>query len=523
MLVLAEPSWANSAQRIALRLQRDDVLRDLVTSHVIPVLVNPEERPDLVAEWRWASMALTDTAGPPLLVFLTHEGLPFLAYCTMNVEGDDTYPSLVSLIQSLAETYPDNADSLCAEARDLSSIEKVPAVNEAGESGWGSLRQRLDLRRGGLSETPKHPQPSLLLALLDAHAEGELPNDILSWLRATLDAMIRGGIWDQIDRGFHRCTRNDLWVVPHFEKPIPLNAQLAEVYARAADQLEDNTFHDVAARLVSFCIAALREGVDVIASDTEYYTWTSKEILGTLDPALVQVVSLHYDIKPVHERQALRRVVEMEQMDRYSHESVDVLRTRLIRGRAQLRSARLRRPSPRTISLSALSWRAESVRWLLKAGAWSDAVDVSMIVAVLEQLIDGRLDPAYGYARDSSNESSPNIWLEDQAALLAAFLDAHRTTGDQPWLDRAQELANLLMTVWWTDNTGWLDQPGASTPSKSAIDDVLPSTLDTLRDALQVLGSITGEPRYAERAAATRDVQRRLAIRCGHWSASLPR
>lgn len=128
MLVLAEPSWANSAQRIALRLQRDDVLRDLVTSHVIPVLVNPEERPDLVAEWRWASMALTDTAGPPLLVFLTHEGLPFLAYCTMNVEGDDTYPSLVSLIQSLAETYPDNADSLCAEARDLSSIEKVPAV-----------------------------------------------------------------------------------------------------------------------------------------------------------------------------------------------------------------------------------------------------------------------------------------------------------------------------------------------------------------------------------------------------------
>ncbi|HYH11200.1 MAG TPA: DUF255 domain-containing protein, partial [Thermomicrobiales bacterium] len=94
MFVLAEPWWANSSQRVALRLQQDDELRERVASQVVPVLVDPDERPDLVATWRWAAVALTGTAGPPLMVFLTHEGLPFLAYCTMNIEGDDTYPSL---------------------------------------------------------------------------------------------------------------------------------------------------------------------------------------------------------------------------------------------------------------------------------------------------------------------------------------------------------------------------------------------------------------------------------------------
>src|SRR5699024_868800 len=83
-LVFAEPHWANSAQRIALRLREDPVLAALLAEKAIPVLVDPDERPDLMAHWRWAAVALSGTAGPPLLMFLTHEGRPFLPYCTMD-------------------------------------------------------------------------------------------------------------------------------------------------------------------------------------------------------------------------------------------------------------------------------------------------------------------------------------------------------------------------------------------------------------------------------------------------------
>lgn len=521
MLALAEPSWANSSQRLALRLQRDDALRQLVTDQVVPVLVDPDERPDLVAAWRWAAVALTGTAGPPLLVFLTHEGLPFLAYCTMTVEGDHTYPSLASLLESIAENYAANAVSIGAEARELSSGGAAPVVGARAEADWDALRQRLDPRRGGLIEEPKHPRPALLWALLDAHAAGNLPGDIVAWLRTTLDELVRGGIWDQIDRGFHRCARNDRWIVPHFEKTIPLNAQLAAVYARAAAELQSDTFRGIASRLVSFCVAALREGVDVIASDTGYYTWTAKEFRETLDPVLLQAVTLHYDIKPVHERQALRRVVEMEQMDRFSREDVDVLRTRLMRGRVQLRAARLRRPAPQAISLPALAWRAETVRWLLRAGAWSDAIEAPALVPVLDRLLEGRFDPAHGYARGSGAKPAPDVWLEDQAALLAAFVEAHRATGEQPWLERARELADLLLAHWWTDD-GWRDRPNALSLSRAVIDDVLPSTLATLSEALRELHRTVDAPAYAERLAGAVEVERSLAMQSGHWSALIP-
>lgn len=518
MLALAEPAWANSAQRLALRLQQDHALRELVTSRVVPVLVDPDVRPDLAAAWRWAAVALTGTAGPPLLVFLTHDGLLFLAYCTMAVEGDSTYPSLASLLESLAERYAADAGAIGTEARALAATATVPTE---AVGGWDALRQRLDLRRGGLVEAPKHPRPALLWALLEVHAAGDLPDDIVAWLSTTLDELVRGGIWDQLDRGFHRCTRNDRWVVPHFEKPIPLNAQLAAVYARAGAALGNDTYRDIASRTVSFCLAALGEGVDVIASDTGYYTWTSKELLNTLDPVLVQVVTLHYDIKPVHERQALRRVVEMEQMDRFSHENVDVLRTRLMRGRAQLRAARLRRPAPRAIALAALAWRAETMCWLLRAGQWTDSVAAPAVVPLLERLVEGRFDPARGYARVYA-EGAAGCWLEDQAALLAAFLEAYRASGEQPWLDRARGLADLLLEHWWVDD-GWRDRPEAATPSRAVIDDVLSSTLVTLAAALRELGELDDDGRYADRAGETSARWRSLAWASGHWSTLVPK
>jgi uncharacterized protein YyaL (SSP411 family) len=517
ILAVAEHRWANSAQRIALRLQQDEQLRELLTATVIPVLVDPDERPDLAARWRWAATALTGTAGPPLMVLLTHEGMPFLAYCTMAIEGDDTYPSLASLIQSVSENYRDDPTAIIEEARSLASGERHPAAGADSRA----LQDMLDMRRGGLLEAPKHPRPALLWALLHAQAAGTLPSESETWLRLTLDALVRGSTWDQLDRGFHRAARSEVWVPPHFEKPIPLNAQLAAVYARAARQLDNETYRDIASRTTSFCVTALREGVDAIGSDTNYYTWTSRELLKTLDTSLVQVVTLHYDIKPVDERQALRRVVEMEQMDRFSHEDISVLQARLVRGRAALRSARLRRPAPATVSSSSLAWRVTTIRWLLEAAEWSDNgnSDVAVLLGALDAQIDGRFQDGLGYGR-ATDGASP-VWLQDQAALLDAFLVAHRASDDQAWLARARQLADVLLTTWWT-GTGWRDRPGADTTSLDIVDDILPAATPTMTECFSTLAELTGDQRYAQIGGQSRELHRRLASASDHWSASIP-
>jgi uncharacterized protein YyaL (SSP411 family) len=98
----------------------------------------------------------------------------------MAIEGDDAYPSLVSLIESIAENYAANATSIAVEAQQLDSTGLAPFLDTQGETEWDALRQRLDFRRGGLIEEPKHPRPMLLWTLLDAHSSGNLPGDILA-------------------------------------------------------------------------------------------------------------------------------------------------------------------------------------------------------------------------------------------------------------------------------------------------------------------------------------------------------
>jgi uncharacterized protein YyaL (SSP411 family) len=141
------------------------------------------------------------------------------------------------------------------------------------------------------------------------------------------------------------------------------------------------------------------------------------------------------------------------------------------------------------------------------------------VVPTLERLVEGRLDPVRGYARGAA-DGAAGYWLEDQAALLATFLEAHRATGERPWLDRARTLADLLLEHWWTDG-GWRvpapgDRPEAASPSRAVIDDVLPSALATLAVALRELAERAGEGRYADRAEETSATVRALVWASGH-------
>lgn len=467
IFAFAEPSWTNSAQRVALRLQQDQALHETISTEFVPVLLSPVERPDLIASWSRTAMYLGGTAGPPLMMCLTHEGQPILSYTTMSIEGDSTYPSLTSVLASVAEAYSRDPASFI---RDAEIIANAPALDD----------RSLDLTNGGIDEIPRHPPVSALWSALEAEESGDLSVERERWLLETLRNMASGGLYDHIDRGFFRCTREATWIVPHFEKPIPLNAALAAIYARAGTRFDDASWLDLSTRIASFCAAALADSVDAIGSNTTYYTWTSKEFLDNLDPTLVQVVTLHYGIMPVDLRQSLRRVVEIEQMDRYSHEDTDVLRTRLMRARAQLRSVRQRRPSPELISLPVLAWRAETIRWLLITSSYLDSLEPATALEALSDLVEGRLEAGIGYTRASG------VWLDDQAALLSAFVTAARVSGDRSWEDLAIDLATILEEVWRIDG-GWRDRPEAVKASEAIVDGMIPAAIPTLERALAEL------------------------------------
>jgi uncharacterized protein YyaL (SSP411 family) len=451
------------------------------------------------------------------MVFLTHEGLPFLSYCTMTPEGNDTFPSLSSLIESTATTYAENAEAFLIEARLRAQVTSSYTAPDRGTriQRWEHLRPEMDMKHGGMNQLPKHPHPQLLWVWLEDHQRGILSADIVEWGQSTLNEMPRGAMYDQIDRGFHRCARDERWIAPHFEKIIPLNAQLVAVYSRAAAQFDNRQYRDIANQLQKFCALALSNDVDLIAADSDYYTWTSSEVVRQLDPEVIQVVALHFDIQPAEARLALRRAVEMEEMNRYSYEDVETLKARLVKGKAQMLMLRQRRPAPPTISVPALSWRAETIRWQFVASEWLKSIDVAYLETALDHLTSGRFQDGQGYLRPNSS----NAWFEDQAAILAAFVTAHRATGAQHWLDRARTLADQLLANYASD-VGWIDRPGTTTPSSAVTDDVIPATIPTATMALTSLSQALKDSLYAKRAAEIYAVHAAMCTAASYWSAS---
>ncbi|MBW3632449.1 MAG: DUF255 domain-containing protein [Chloroflexi bacterium] len=523
MLGLVEPTWTNSAQRLALVFGKDEELRALLEEVFVPVRIDPFQRPDLAARWRWASIAIGGTSGPPLLLLLTHEGLPFLSYNSMWPEGRDPHPSLASLARATADAYARDPDAFVEEARDLEALatREVPPAYPSARELWQSLVAEADMTYGGMREIPKHPHPQLLWLLLELGEGGETP-ETNEFVLTTLRAMMRGGINDQLAEGFHRCSRDERWIVPHFEKPLPLNAQLAALYTRAARLFEDGEFLQVANTLVAFCLAGLRDGVDAVGSESHFYTWTSREMLTHLDPAHVQAISLHYNMTPDRSRQVLYRAIDPEAMDQYSLEEPEALWRRILAGRRQLRVARSLRPSPELIQSSTLSWPAETLRWLFNAAEGGGDVPVGELDNQLECLTADRFRAGLGYPRIDDDRGESDVWLEDQAALLAAFLAAHRVTRTAGWLEQARRLADIIVDQYGHER-GWKDQPGREGDSRFSLavtDEVLPATIATLTNALGNLDESLGRSCYADVARCGATHYLAAAGATGQWSAA---
>jgi uncharacterized protein YyaL (SSP411 family) len=347
---------------------------------------------------------------------------------------------------------------------------------------------------------PRHPLPSLLWLALDQAGD----DAARSWVALTLDAMRRGGIRDQLDRGFHRCARDERWVTPHFEKPVPLNAHLAAVYARAATSLGRPDLRDEAAELVTFCEAAVRHDVDAIGADTPYSTWTSDEVLASVQRADLQPLSLHYGIVPGSRRQALHQAVRREDLGKFTYVPVEELTASLDRGRRQLLAARRQRPHPELVRVPALAWLAETIRWLLRASRFDVAVSREVVTQSLERLTAN--PGATGYAR-----ADGSVALADQVSILAALLEAREATEEERWRERAAALGETIIRR-------HLAGPGL--PTLDVIDAEVPATVATLAEGLTRLADLTGEPGGLTHAQRLRATRAPAACAAGPWAAS---
>jgi uncharacterized protein YyaL (SSP411 family) len=489
----------------------DPEIAALMNDHFVCVKVDREERPDVDAVCMEACQAMTGQGGWPLNAFLTPEQEPFFAGTYYPPEPRHGIPSWRTVLEAVASAWADRRDDVRKQGAQvlarLDGASRLRASDEPITEGVlheaiGGLRQGFDGANGGFGRAPKFPQASVIEFLL-ARGEREMSHSMLQ-------AMARGGIYDQVGGGFARYAVDATWTVPHFEKMLYDNALLARAYLHGWQVFDEPLLRRVCCETLDWTLREMRgpEGGFCSALDADsdgvegsYYVWT--------------VAQLREALEPLGEDVAQAAIAFFGATERGNFEGANVLEGRgpalapevLDQVRARLYEVRERRVRPGLDDKRLCSWNALMISALADAGAALRrpeyvAAAVACAEFVLESMVspDGRLLRTYKDGR-----AHIDAYLEDHAYLLEAMLTLYEATLDERWYAEAVRLAAVLEDRFADTERGGFYTTGADHADgfarrKDLDDTPTPSGGSSAAFGLLRLAALSGEHRYESSA-----------------------
>jgi uncharacterized protein YyaL (SSP411 family) len=368
-----------------------------------------------------------------------------------------------------------------------------------------NLQREFDELRGGFGGAPKFP-PSMVLEGLLRLGDDES----MAMVDATCEAMARGGIYDQLGGGFARYSVDAGWVVPHFEKMLYDNALLLGVYTHWWRRTRQPLGERVVAETIGWLVDELRtaEGGFAASLDADslddhgrlvegaYYAWRHEqleEVLGTEDG---RWAAQAFGVTPEGTFEHGLSTLQL---------SGDLDPERLASVRERLRTSRAGRSRPGRDDKVVAAWNGWLIDSLVEAAGVfgrSDWLDLARDAGELiwqVHWVDGRLRRT---SRDGVVGDAPGV-LEDHAAMIMAAVRLAGADGEAIWLDRAAQLAEVIMTD-FADGDGFFDTSASAEKlylrPQDPTDNATPSGLSTTVHALSLLATATGRTELTERA-----------------------
>ncbi|MFC0643989.1 thioredoxin domain-containing protein [Cellulomonas phragmiteti] len=442
----------------------DPATAALMNEHFVCVKVDREERPDVDAVYMAATQAMTGSGGWPMTVVATPDGRPFFCGTYFPPRRVQTMASFTEVLTALAQAWTTRRDDVMASAGTIAAALAQRPASGGGDGptggdlvdervvarALGALSTSFDERDGGFGGAPKFP-PTMVVEWLLRHHARTRDEDALAMALSTLDAMARGGMYDQLAGGFARYSVDATWTVPHFEKMLYDNALLLRVYLHAWRLTGDPQHRRVVEETADWLLRDLRTDDGGFASaldaDSEgregaFYAWTPAQLrdaLGDDDGAWAA------DVLGVTSEGTFEHGTSVLQL---RHDPDDP--ARLASVRARLRDARETRPRPARDDKVVSAWNGLAVAALAEAGAlldrpdWLDAAQrCAQLLADLHTRAAPDGDRLLRTSRDGTAGSAPGV-LEDYADVAEGYLALAAVTGEHVWTTRAQR---LLATV----------------------------------------------------------------------------
>lgn len=489
-----------------------------MNQHFVNIKVDREERPDVDQVYMTAVQLMTQRGGWPLNCFTLADGRP--------IYGGTYFPKhkwldVLRLLVNLQQNDPSKLYSYAEELTYAVGLhEQVTAATESSplppdqtRALTADWKQHWDRHRGGLGHAPKFPMPNNWQFLLE-HGVQHDDTDAQTHAHRTLQAIIRGGMADQIGGGYARYSVDAYWKVPHFEKMLYDNGQLLGVFALAYAHNPLEEYERAIRQTVSWLERDLKHAdgwwLSALDADSEgvegkHYTWIESD-LKALWGSDFDWASNYYNVNKhgfwEHGQYIpLRTIsdVEFAENNGWSldelHAKVDDLRARTLRERGN-------RVFPGLDDKVILSWNALTVLGLSKAS----------------QILD---EEAYGHRAVQVGELLWKIWeergylphvlhhatigfLEDHAATAQAFLELYRQTQNESWVLRTEQLLTQTWNdfhnpegmPWYTANSG----EKLVSRKQENFDNVTPAASSMLAHACLDLGTLLGNTEWTSRA-----------------------
>ncbi len=501
------------------------------------VKVDREERPDLDTVYMNAVQLMTGSGGWPLTVVLTPEGEPFFGGTYFPPEDRWGRPGFPRILEAIASAWADKKSEIDRSAASVraglerfsnfapdASALTAATLSTAAET----LRGAIDGDEGGFGRAPKFPNATALNFLLrQAWRTGRA--DLLDPVVLTLRKMARGGIRDHVGGGFHRYSVDEHWLVPHFEKMLYDNAQLLELYADAHRLTNEPEFRRVAECIADYLLREMRhteggffstQDADTDGEEGLTYVWTLSEMNQILGDALAPLVTRWFQVDEAGNfaepgskvrRSILHVQLELADLAKLFHVSTEEAARQIETGRARLLAVRQQRPQPGRDEKVLASWNGLVARALIRAGSGLGRKDWIDAGAAALAFIDRHLRRGDGAALHRTWKDGRARYdgiLDDHAQVAVAHLDLFENAGRQASLERALELAELLLEQFEDPENGGFfltardHEPLIDRP-RSPFDGSLPSGNAVAVELFLRLHDLKGEARFGRAAQRT--------------------
>jgi uncharacterized protein len=474
----------------------------LMNEHFVCIKVDREERPDLDDIYMAATVAMSGHGGWPMTVFLTPEQRPFFAGTYFPPEDGYGRPGFRTLLTRIAEVWraersgiEQQAEQLTRAVRgQLEGLASAPLSAALLAEAADQLAHSYEPRFGGFGGAPKFPPSAQLRLLLRQHARTREPR-LLEIVTGTLGGMKNGGMYDHVGGGFARYSTDERWHVPHFEKMLYDNAQLARAYLEAYQVTQRAEYRRVAEETLDYAVREMQAPAGGFFSATDadsegvegkFFIFTHDELRALLSEPLFSAFAAYYDVRAEGNWEEGQNVLWTPRPAAQVAETLGIspeqLLARVAEARTQVYAARLQRVPPLLDDKVLTAWNA------LMIGALAEGARIlrrPSYRAAAERAADHLLEqlrrPDGGLYRTArAGKAHLDAYLEDYAYLGDALIDLYESGGDERYLRAAETLCTRLVADFHDpEGGGFFHTAHGHEPliarSREAQDDALPN------------------------------------------------